>query len=118
MVASRVTSAVFSLAKSLLTVAGGTIPSTVGDISSSAAAANIPPAKPIPLILSLNDSNRQIMSIVMSPAAADGKYQLAALTDSLGRVIYLSFNFILFHLFFFRFLLVIIFFFLFLGNVN
>jgi hypothetical protein len=86
MVASRVTSAVFSLAKTLLTVTG-TIPSSVVDVSSSAAATNIPPAKSIPLILSLNDSNRQILSIVMSPAAADGKYQLAALTDSLGRVI-------------------------------
>ncbi|CAB4463503.1 unnamed protein product [Rhizophagus irregularis] len=84
MVASRVTNAVFSLAKTLLTVTG-TMPS-VGEVSSSTAATNIPPAKSIPLILSLNDSNRQILSIVMSPAAADGKYQLAALTDSLGRV--------------------------------
>ncbi|RIA93215.1 Rab3 GTPase-activating protein regulatory subunit N-terminus-domain-containing protein [Glomus cerebriforme] len=83
-VASKVTSAVYSLAKTLLT-ATGTIPSASGDVSSSTAA-NIPPAKTIPLILSLNDSNRQILSIVLSPAAADGKYQLAALTDSLGRV--------------------------------
>ena len=86
MVASRVRSAVFSLAKTLLT-ATRTIPSAAGDVSSSTAAANIPPSKSIPRILSLNDSNRQILSIVMSPAAADGKYQLAALTDSLGRVI-------------------------------
>ncbi|GES94150.1 rab3 GTPase-activating protein non-catalytic subunit [Rhizophagus clarus] len=85
MVASRVTSAVFSLAKTLLTVTG-TMSSSVGEVTSSTAATNIPPAKTIPLILSLNDSNRQILSIVMSPAAADGKYQLAALTDSLGRV--------------------------------
>ncbi|CAI2173035.1 15184_t:CDS:10 [Funneliformis geosporum] len=78
MVASRVTNAVFSIAKSLLT---RTIPtSATGDVS------NMPPAKTIPIILSLNDSNRKVLSIVMSPAAADGKYQLAALTDSFGRV--------------------------------
>nr|CAG8507429.1 6125_t:CDS:10 [Entrophospora candida] len=66
MVANKVSNAVYSLAKTLLTAASA--------------------AKPIPMILALNDSNRKILSIVMSPAAADGKYQLAALTDSLGRV--------------------------------
>ncbi|CAG8575004.1 1828_t:CDS:10 [Funneliformis mosseae] len=81
MVASRVTNAVFSIAKSLLT---RTIPtSATGDVSPST---NMPPAKSIPIVLSLNDSNRKVLSIVMSPAAADGKYQLAALTDSFGRV--------------------------------
>ncbi|KAF0532584.1 Rab3 GTPase-activating protein non-catalytic subunit [Gigaspora margarita] len=81
MVASKVTSAVFSLAKTLLT-ATGTIPGVDGGSSM----ANIAPATSIPLVLSLKDANRKITKIIMSPAAADGKYQLAALTDSLGRV--------------------------------
>ncbi|CAG8554574.1 3673_t:CDS:10, partial [Racocetra persica] len=83
MVASKVTNAVFSLAKTLLT-ATGTIQTAGSDGGSPMA--NIAPATSIPLVLSLKDTNRKITKIMMSPAAADGKYQLAALTDSLGRV--------------------------------
>ncbi|CAG8790215.1 9056_t:CDS:2, partial [Gigaspora rosea] len=58
MVASKVTSAVFSLAKTLLT-ATDTIPGVDGGSSM----ANIAPATSIPLVLSLKDANRKITKI-------------------------------------------------------
>ncbi|CAJ0628568.1 6630_t:CDS:10 [Entrophospora sp. SA101] len=86
MVANKVSNAVYSLAKTLLTAASGVDVSSDNSTVDDHGSGNIAAAKPIPMILALNDSNRKILSIVMSPAAADGKYQLAALTDSLGRV--------------------------------
>ncbi|CAG8749352.1 22634_t:CDS:1, partial [Dentiscutata erythropus] len=61
MVASKVTSAVFSLAKTLLT-ATGTISTVAADGGSSMA--NIAPATSIPLVLSLKDANRKITKIM------------------------------------------------------
>ncbi|CAH1766002.1 2390_t:CDS:10, partial [Entrophospora sp. SA101] len=82
MVANKVSNAVYSLAKTLLTAASGVDVSSDNSTVDDHGSGNIAAAKPIPMILALNDSNRKILSIVMSPAAADGKYQLAALTDS------------------------------------